>query len=577
MGNGDPMMPQDAEKAGISSYWRLNRSGFEAVELANVLRAMRKVAGLLGPNAGRIEYTGMSRGKGAAIILEPSLVVGEYPIPPERVDYLVGLVTHEALHRIEWSDHVWKLLEPTIRTLRGSSNVRLQKIVSAGEHIYVDLVADRTVFGLYTPAARSHAFAEARKKFNPGQLSLDQLVYLWWTRTWESTAGTEPAEAYREPLELLDRLTNRLREVVDVNKGVTDRCEMRAELYLEAWESIRPSLSSLAAIDKTLKWYPDPAEAKPPAPARRSAAAKRPLSAYAMHQIELQLAFHSPDITSIIQSVVGHNNDDVVPTSRWDFGIPSRPVVDPLLVARLKSLFLNYASRKTVVSRGLLSGKVDRRRLYRAPVSGRCFHQKERLPELDWNVTLLMDASGSMRGNKWRMVENTVGNLHRALMGSRNHFQAYAYFEVDGVCMISQLIRNRQLLSVPPSGQTASGQAIIAVAYFMPKGRKRNLLIHVTDGESNLGCHVRYGIEYCRKQKIHLVTLGCAYKDREAMLRQYGTSLQFVDHYGQLPRAIERLLKNTFLYGNKPHLFADGRVHRTLGQERVTLSPNMQY
>jgi hypothetical protein len=274
-----------------------------------------------------------------------------------------------------------------------------------------------------------------------------------------------------------------------------------------------------------------------------------------MHQIELQLALNSPDITPIIQSVVGHDNEDVVPTSRWDFSIPSRPVVDPHLVSRLRALFLNYAARKTVVNRGLLSGKVDRRRLYRAPISGRCFHQKEKLPELDWNVTLLMDASGSMRGSKWRMVENTVGNLHKSLIGSRNHFQAYAYFEVDGVCMISQLIRDRQLLSVPPSGQTASGQAIIAVAYFMPKGRKRNLLVHVTDGESNLGC---------------------AYKDRHAMLRQYGKSIQFVDHYGQLPRAIERLLRHTFLYGNKPHLLGDGSARPAKGKEGVILPLHAQ-
>ena len=142
--------------------------------------------------------------------------------------------------------------------------------------------------------------------------------------------------------------------------------------------------------------------------------------------------------------------------------------------------------------------------------------------------------------------------------------------------MISQLIRGRQLLSVPPSGQTASGQAIIAVAYFMPKGRKRNLLIHVTDGESNLGCDVRYGIEYCHKQKIHLVTLGCAYKDRQAMLRQYGKSMQFVDHYGQLPRAIERLLKHTFLYGNKPHLFGDGSAPCVQREARVILPPTLR-
>ncbi len=571
------MKSNDGQEYGISDYWRLNRSGFESVELANVLRAMRKVAGHLGPNVGRIEYTGMSRGGGTAIIIEPAMLMGQYPIPSEKIDHLVGLVTHEALHRTEWSDHVWKLLEPTIRTLGGLANVRLQKIVSVAEDIYVDLVADKTVFGLYTPTVRKEAFAETRAGFNPSSLSLDALVYLWWTAAWGGNGDHEPVPAYENSLHALEALTGRLREIGDMEKGVTERCKKRAEVYLDTWEAIKDSVSSLATIDKTLKWYPSLAEKKAPdAQTRKTTTVKRPLSAYVMHQIELQLALDSPDITPIIQSVVGHDNDDVVPTSRWDFSIPSRPVVDPHLVARLKSLFLNYATRKTVVNRGLLSGKVDRRRLYRAPVSGRCFHQKEKLPELDWNVTLLMDASGSMRGNKWRMVENTVGNLHKALIGSRNHFQAYAYFEVDGVCMISRLIRDRQLLSVPPSGQTASGQAIIAVAYFMPKGRKRNLLIHVTDGESNLGCDVRYGIEYCRKQKIHLVTLGCAYKDRHAMVRQYGRSIQFVDHYGQLPRAIERLLRHTFLYGNKPHLYGEGTARHGLSEERVILPPDIQ-
>jgi hypothetical protein len=567
------MQASDSQPSSISEYWRVNRSGSEAVELANVLRAMRKVAGHLGPNVGRIEYTGMSRGGGAAILLEPTPLLGRYPVPPEKIDYLVGLVTHEALHRTEWSDHVWKLLEPTLRTLSGLSNVRLQKIVSTGEDIYVDSVADRTVFGLYTPAARDQALSEARARLNPQTPSLDALICLWWTTAWGDNGGLAPHPAYREPLVHLERLTARLRRLREERTGVTDRCEKRADLYLDAWEAIKDSISSLRTIDKTLRWYPSPADPhKGPDPAAgKRETAKRGLSPYVIHQIELQLAMNSPDITSVIQSVVGHDNQDVVPTSRWDFSIPARPVVDPHLVSRLRALFLNYAARKTVVNRGLLSGKVDRRRLYRAPLSGRCFHQKEKLPEMDWNITLLMDASGSMRGTKWRMVENTVGNLHKALMGSRNHFQAYAYFEVDGVCMISRLVRDRNLFSVPPNGQTPSGQAMIAVAYFMPKGRKRNLLIHVTDGESNLGCDVRYGIEYCRKEKIHLVTLGCAYKDRHAMLRQYGRSIQFLDHYGQLPRAVERLLRHTFLYGKKPHLCAEGAVRLAASRDPIIL------
>jgi hypothetical protein len=79
----------------------------------------------------------------------------------------------------------------------------------------------------------------------------------------------------------------------------------------------------------------------------------------------------------------------------------------------------------------------------------------------------------------------------------------------------------------------------------------------VTDGESNFGVDVQAGIDYCRKQNIYLVTLGCGYKDRAAMEQQYGRTIQFLNHFGQLPQAIERLLRWTFLYGSKPHLKDD--------------------
>ena len=39
----------------------------------------------------------MSRGGGTAIIIEPAMLMGQYPIPSEKIDHLVGMVTHEAL------------------------------------------------------------------------------------------------------------------------------------------------------------------------------------------------------------------------------------------------------------------------------------------------------------------------------------------------------------------------------------------------------------------------------------------------------------------------------------------------
>jgi len=539
------------EERGFSEYWRVNTSSSEAVELANLLRALRKVAGYLGPNAGNIEYTGMSRGGGSAIVIDPARVMGRYPVPPAKVDLLIGITVHEALHRIVWSDHVWKLLEPFSEAMTKLEMLRLQRIVHTGEDIYVDLVAARSVLGLYVEKARAVALAARGQKIRPGTPSIDELVYLW------RAAGIGETEAYQEPLLELDRLTEALKLVSAETKGVTARCRQRADLYLATDGKLASVVSAFRVVDKQLYWYPSSLAGKEkPARAPRKTRGETPPSPYLSRQIELRLAAHSADITPIIEHIAGPGTD-VAPTSRWDFSIPAHPVIDRRLAGRLRAIFLNYAERKKVVSRGLISGRVDGRRLYRAPVSGRCFEQVDRIPDLDWTITLLLDASGSMEGTKWRMVENAVGNLHAALAGYRNRLRAYAYFEMDGICMFSSVLKGRHLFSIPPSGQTASGQAIIAAAYFMPKGHERKLLVHITDGESNFGCDVRYGIDYCRQNNINLVTLACGYRDRAALLTQYGKTVQFLRSYGQLPHAIENLLKWTFVYGRKPHLWKD--------------------
>ena len=77
----------------------------------------------------------------------------------------------------------------------------------------------------------------------------------------------------------------------------------------------------------------------------------------------------------------------------------------------------------------------------------------------------------------------------------------------------------------------------------MPKNRKLIILIHITDGDSNFGCDVSYGIDYCRRENIHLTTLGCGYKNKAAMQAQYSPNIQFIDYFEQLPRALENLIR----------------------------------
>ncbi len=546
-----PSAPALAEANGISSYWRKNTSAIESVELANLLRALRKVTGHLGANAGRVEYAGMSGNTENAILIDPEIVIGRYPVPEKKVDHLLGRVVHEALRRIEWSDHTWKTLEPAMEQMVPLARVAFQKIVRTGEDIYLyQRVAD-SVFGLYTQVARDKAMLCDPRAFIKDRPCVDELLLFWWAREFGKTPEPEIPSEYPSLLKDLKSLAEGLKSIAASPASVIQRCEQRASLYLGAWGKIQDRMAGWKIIDKHLYWFPcsKGLDTENKHASEQKPKKQRRLNPVLIREIESNLSADAVDMTPMIRSIVGYDNETVVPTSRWDFNIPSHPVVDRKMISRLKAIFSRYADRNLIASRGLSSGRIDHRRLFRAPVNGRCFKTVESTPNMDWGITLLIDASGSMRGNNWQMVENTVANIHKALIGYQNRLFAWAYFEVNGICMISRLIQNNRLFSVPPAGQTASGQAIIAAAKMMPANIKRNLLIHITDGESNFGCDVSFGIQYCRQQKIHLITLGCGYKDKDAMKNQYGRTIQFIDYFEQLPKAMESLFKWAFLYG----------------------------
>ncbi|MFZ2807835.1 MAG: vWA domain-containing protein [Desulfosalsimonadaceae bacterium] len=539
------------DQRGISDYWRKNTSSIEASELANILRALNKVAGHIGRNAGQVEWAGMSHNTNGNIVIDPSAMMGNYPVPPSKFDYLVGVVVHEAMHQTEWSDYLWKTVNKNIPEMKMSEKIVFQKIIYTGENIYVDSLADKSVLGLYARIPRKVAMGRVSRFLGNRRISVDALVYHWWQISFGEDIPNIK-ESYKTPLAILVDLGNELVKSGGLSKGATGRCEFRSQIYIKVWEKIKGLISSWDVVDKTLCWYPEATRLEKTTPQRKARSVVH-LSKATIHNIEERLAYNSSDITPIIRSIVGHDNKDIVPTSRWDFNIPAHPVIDYKLVARLKGILQNYSDRRTILNKGLTSGRVDRRKLYRAPINGRCFFEKQKIPLLDWNICLLVDATGSMKGPKWRMVENTLGTIHRAFSGFENRLQAFAYFEVEGVCMISNLIKEKRILSIPPCGQTASGQAIIAAAHFMPDDNRRRFIIHITDGESNFGCDVGFGIEHCRARHIHLVTIGVAYKDPDAMQKQYGKTIQFVDHFGQLPSAIEKLLKWALL-NNKTHV-----------------------
>jgi Mg-chelatase subunit ChlD len=541
---------------GYSDFWRRNKSIIEAAELANVIRALRKVAGQIGSNVGGVEWAGMSRldlQKRGIITVDPSFIIGDYPVPPGKMDILVGIVVHEALFRKEWSDLVWAEIERAKKDLKFLDKDLLHKMVAEAEYIYVDKLAERSVLGLYVRKTRQFLFE--RMEWNPSLPPLLEMLFVMWRfQVLDEKKWDQMNPLYLEPLDILSARMLELVNNLPLKGSVTERCKFRSNFYLEMFEAVHGLIGSWKR--ETITYFdgerPEPKrKVKSVKKKAKSASGKEPLSLKLASEIEEQLAVGSSDLTPLIKAICGEDDPDVINTSLWDFTIPAHPSVDPYLVARLKGTFYAYANRITVVNRGLESGKIDKSRLYRAPMTKRCFMQKQLIPELSWNIAVLVDASRSMEGPKWRLVESVVASFYKALEGQKNKLQAFGYFEHDGVAIISELIRKGKLYSIPPNGRTPSGQAILAAALLLPKEKKRRFIIHVTDGESNCGCDVKHALDYCKKEKIDLVTLGCGYKERDMLVKQYGKSLEFLDYFEQLPKALENLLRRKLLFSAK--------------------------
>lgn len=541
---------------GYSDYWRITRSNSESIELARILRSLSMVVGHLGMNIGRVVWSGqvdpeLDRG---SIILPPEFVLDDYPVPIGKMDVLVGVTIHEALRQTEWSENVWREILNKKEEINKPANFykkdALWQLYAAGENIYLDKRVSGNILGDYTKKARKALIPSPIRNLSRNPVA-SCLFDIWEQAVLDDAEFPNLNPLYSEPLNRLCQKTDGLFPIAgDKQNSVILRSKDRAGVYLDIWNDIDPLIQ---------EWEHEPAsyfekgttEQRVKKKKRKKKDAdkkKQQISQDIWDEIDLELSVGGRDLTPLIKKIC-NNDDKVLRTTLSDFTIPAYAETDRQLVRRLKNVFQYYAQKVKKTSRGLESGKIDRRRLYRAPIDGKCFKIDQMLSEFAWNFNVVVDASMSMAGFKWRVVENTMSALYKSLESFKNSLRIFGYFEWDGVCVISELLRKSILYSIAPSGRTPSGQAIIAAALLMPKETKgKKFILHITDGESNAGVDVKYALDYCKEEKIDIITLGCGYKDKDVLFNQYGKQLQFLDTIDELPKAIERLFQRILKY-----------------------------
>jgi len=570
------LVPEGPEKA-YSRYWRKNYSHLEATELATVLAAMRKVAAHIGSNVKPIYWQGMSASPTNSIILNPAEVRGTYPVSFQKIDLLVGEVVREAFWCIEWSDWVKNQVEQQASPSTEGIKDYLSSFISVAEDLYIDEKVSPTVWRFYLSKYwKSIAGEMERDPSLPPSAS--SLASVWRKRLLLYTLPPNLHHYYDDLVNILMEYSGTIRQVKNLST-LKERRNRRVEIYLEIWDRI----SLIIKEWETPPFYPEgvniydegsPNKAKIPVEkgekeensddddAKEKEEESSGLEEELAAQISSKLEEGESDLTEHISV---HIND---PQTQKMNTIFSRAVAkcnvsaDQSQVRRLKRIFQKQQafirrSKKRGIIRNVDMGKIDARRLYRVPLAdGKIFKRRDISgSDYSWNINIVADASASMAGRKtterpWKVAERTFVSLTEAAKGFSNHLEVFGYQEQTRQCNLFRLFQEGELYTIVPSGRTPTGQAILAAAMLMKKDDRRKMIIHITDGAANCGINVLDAIEYCQKNKIELITIGCGcnLQTRQFLMERYprGT-VYLMDDIRNLSEGLENLFRDKLL------------------------------
>ncbi len=555
---------------GYSSYWRKNRSSVESQELVRVILALQKAARHIATNLKPIEWTLNPGTSPGSIGIDLNLAKGTYPIPPGKMDLLVGITAREAFHCKILTDIVWLKLVKKIKEISPEKEYLLALLVGIGEDIFTKEIARNTVWSYYLPFCWS--YVRPPLSFDPTHSpSITTLLYIFADYLFMDQLAVNMNPGYHD---IFQKLLDMRDSIIESAKeaSVSKRCNLRVEIYSNLWTNIEAaaqewepesSPEELGIIgqnpppedEDTFMPNDDADPESPDARERQANEAEQRLMQAIKETLELD---NEKSVSEQIEELAEDEQNRIVSTSYGKATLPCRIKSDPVLVSRLRRIFRiqrSFRSRRYSYNRGLVVGKIDGRRLFRYAIDGRFFRKKEYLySDNTMNMAILVDGSASMTGGlpgggkEWTKTERIFVSLFEAVKGTGNRLDIFSYYERAGVCEVNMLAYGNKLFTVRPNGRTPTGQAIVATAMKMPKD-KRRLIVHLTDGEPNCGISVQTALEFCDKEGVDVVTIG-TYSDEKtkiALENQYQDRAILVDSLDLFPARLEEVLKARLL------------------------------
>jgi len=503
--------------SAYSDYWRKNRSRQKAVELALGLRSLRKVADHIGEDVKPVYWKGMADATDDTILLDAELLPDRFPISPENFDLLVGKVVLEGLSSIEWTDQVRETLQKSFDDLPDAALSFLNEFLDSAEEIYIDALAGPSVWSLYLAEFWKQSLNELeRDPLRPP--SSKSLLQIWKKKALLDQKPRHLHLNYDDVLKILNSHIRSLQELAVIATS-QERRDRRSDLYKKIWSEVWEVVSEWEMFRSRTELVPKPDPQVDVADDKHNQDTGT-LDPNMLDEISWILEEGEIDLSQEILEAIQNPNAKSLETFLKKGSVLANYQPDTAQVKRLQRIFREHVTqvrraRNRVQKRGLLEGKLDPRRLYRVPIDGKTFKSKQ-VPGFDdlWQICIVADASASMSGKggnmrPWRIAERTFATVIQAGRQFKNRIDIYAYFGTSNKCTITRLFHGNQLYTIKPSGQTPSGQAIMAVATLLDRKYKKNMIIHITDGAPNSGLPLTDAVDYCESKGIQIFTIGC--------------------------------------------------------------------
>ena len=491
------------------STWRRQISHHPLMERAYALRALSKVVGSVQQDKRNPYHVKFATRRLSAtiphqrtIIIDPTYASRGTPIPPEDFDILCGLAAHEGSHILTRSSDLTLNYEAV-----EEGRVCVESIAAIGEEIYADgkVYRDFPILGQYLRKAR-----DAYRSATEAHMDWNNVL-----KAWAAVALYQMPIPQGLPDDILRALGVLLRESQRLSKEELQPYQRDsiyralanelASLNVRWAISLRPRRkrrqrgidpSHTEAVEEAVKKLmgePDTAQQETPADEEPSGEPKTLGSANPilpthnpaqidesmMAAIDRLIQSEAEDLTEALASYLEPQETCDLPTVIWERSQTKPTTADPNLCRDLEWLKQLKLTIGRVTYRRELEGQLDGRELWRAPVDGRSFMVRRKLPRRERKVILVLDASGSMISRT--LVYHCAAAVAKVL-GSLCEVLSYK-FDGGYVQLQTHKLHNQPMTEVKPGGTTPSGIALLAAAHKYKEG----LVIHFTDGQSNVG------------------------------------------------------------------------------------------